>query len=176
MNGAVVAPTSTLATMVATATAMVATATHRSPMRPAWWPVTRCGLAECPEERGRGAEKEGVPTSTPPPFPHPLCGSHSSPTNPILGSSPSWLKANELFNKKQDYKGAAEMYSKAIVAGERESYADLHVLYSNRSLMRLKLSNPEGALEDAEKCVELKPDFPVGCTPPRGGVMLTRGV
>lgn len=71
-------------------------------------------------------------------------------------------KANELFNKKQDYKGAAEMYSKAIVAGERESYADLHVLYSNRSLMRLKLSNPEGALEDAEKCVELKPDFPVG--------------
>ena len=39
------------------------------------------------------------------------------------------------------------------------SYAKLAPIYSNRSASFLKLSKVTQALTDAEKCVELKPDW-----------------
>jgi len=34
-----------------------------------------------------------------------------------------------------------------------------HLLYSNRSLVYLKLDNPDAALADAERCLKLEPQF-----------------
>lgn len=66
-------------------------------------------------------------------------------------------KGNE-FVKKQDYKKAIEFYSKALNAAEN----DKHILYSNRSFAYLKNKEYYYALADAERVIELAPDFVKG--------------
>lgn len=50
---------------------------------------------------------------------------------------------------------AIESYTEAIIVDPSN-----HVLYSNRSAAYAKDEKFEKALEDAKKCVELKPDWP----------------
>jgi Ca2+-binding EF-hand superfamily protein len=65
------------------------------------------------------------------------------------------LKGNDLFaDGKTDE--AIEMYSKAI---ELEKS---HIYYSNRSAAYLKKGEPQKALDDANMCLELNPDFEKG--------------
>ena len=63
---------------------------------------------------------------------------------------------NDAF-KAGDYLKAAAAYTKAIKADPAN-----HVYYSNRSQAFLKLSKVTKALEDAEKCISLAPDFVKG--------------
>jgi hypothetical protein len=65
-------------------------------------------------------------------------------------------EGNTLF-KSGEFLKAAAAYTKAIKAEP-----DNHVYYSNRSNAFLKLSKVSKALEDAEKCVSLAPDFVKG--------------
>ena len=59
--------------------------------------------------------------------------------------------------KAGDFLKAAASYTKAIKAEPGN-----HVFYSNRSQAFLKLSKVQKALEDAEKCIELNPEFVKG--------------
>merc|ERR1719281_1354627 len=59
--------------------------------------------------------------------------------------------------KAGEFLKAAASYTKAIKAEP-----DNHVFYSNRSQAFLKLSKVQKALEDAEKCIELSPEFVKG--------------
>jgi len=66
------------------------------------------------------------------------------------------------FFRSGDYLKAAATYTKAIKAAADhgiENDAKLAPIYSNRSASFLKLSKVTQALTDAEKCVELKPDW-----------------
>lgn len=63
---------------------------------------------------------------------------------------------NEHF-KGGDFLKAAACYTKAIKSDPAN-----HVLYSNRAQAFLKLNKVARALEDAEKCIELAPDFVKG--------------
>eukprot|EP00438_Fugacium_kawagutii_P014042 Skav204149 [mRNA] locus=scaffold903:120177:122738:+ [translate_table: standard] len=67
-------------------------------------------------------------------------------------------RAKGAFGQK-DMPSAELLYGKAIdllasLPGKSEA-----TLYSNRSMVRLNLNKPEGALEDAKKCLELDPKF-----------------
>ena len=61
------------------------------------------------------------------------------------------------FVKEKKYKEALECYSQAIALDPND-----HILYSNRSLMHLNLSEFQPALEDAEKAISLKADYSKG--------------
>merc|ERR1719454_1678137 len=65
-------------------------------------------------------------------------------------------QGNEHF-KAGEYLKAAASYTKAIKAAP-----DNHVLYSNRAQAFLKLNKVVKALEDADKCIELAPNFVKG--------------
>ncbi|WWC61569.1 uncharacterized protein I303_104153 [Kwoniella dejecticola CBS 10117] len=65
-------------------------------------------------------------------------------------------EANKAFAAK-DYATAAKLYSDAI-----EIDGQNHVLYSNRSASKGGLKDWQGALEDAEKCIEVSPSFAKG--------------
>ena len=54
----------------------------------------------------------------------------------------------------KDFKSAVEHFTKAI----EENPSD-HTLFSNRSACYYNLNQSSEALEDADKCVELKPDW-----------------
>ncbi|KAI0978413.1 hypothetical protein GJ496_010456 [Pomphorhynchus laevis] len=49
---------------------------------------------------------------------------------------------------------AIEFYTEAITLDPSN-----HVLYSNRSAAYAKMNKAEDSLKDAEKCIEIKPDF-----------------
>lgn len=63
---------------------------------------------------------------------------------------------NEHF-KSGDYLKAAACYTKAIKSDPAN-----HVLYSNRAQAFLKINKIARALEDADRCIELAPDFVKG--------------
>lgn len=65
-------------------------------------------------------------------------------------------KGNAAFAAGQ-FEEAIEHFSAGAAAAP-----DNHVLYSNRSACKASLKDYEGALEDAQKVVELKPDWPKG--------------
>lgn len=65
-------------------------------------------------------------------------------------------EGNELF-KKDKFPEAVAAYSEAIKRLPSE-----HTTYSNRAAAYLKLGAYNDALKDAEKCIELKPDFVKG--------------
>lgn len=65
-------------------------------------------------------------------------------------------KGNAAFSAG-DYEGAIKYFTEAIAID-----AQNHVLYSNRSAAEAKLENYKEALDDAKKCVELKPDWAKG--------------
>jgi stress-induced-phosphoprotein 1 len=67
-------------------------------------------------------------------------------------------KGNEAFQKK-DFTTAVNHFTEAI-----ELDLDNHVLYSNRSGAYASLGQYQKALDDANKCVELKPDWVKGYT------------
>lgn len=72
-------------------------------------------------------------------------------------------QVNDLKNKgnkalaEGDYQGAADFYSKGL-----ELDPNNHVLYSNRSGAYASLNQYDKALEDANKCVEIKADWSKG--------------
>jgi len=65
-------------------------------------------------------------------------------------------KGNAAFGKK-DFKTAIEWYSKAIAEYDQD-----HTYFSNRSASYLQLGQRDEALSDAQKCVNLKPDWMKG--------------
>lgn len=65
-------------------------------------------------------------------------------------------KGNAAFNKK-DFKEAVKYFSEAI-----ELDPSNHVLYSNRSGAYVSMGEHQKALDDATKCVDLKPDWVKG--------------
>jgi len=59
-----------------------------------------------------------------------------------------------------NFEEAIKHYSEAIALDPSN-----HVLFSNRSAAYAKQGNYQDALEDAEKTISIKPDWPkVGCT------------
>lgn len=68
-------------------------------------------------------------------------------------------KGNECV-KKQDWKQAIKNYSDALRIDGNSNL--LHILYSNRSFAYLKNKEYYYALADAEKVIELAPDFVKG--------------
>jgi len=65
-------------------------------------------------------------------------------------------EGNEFF-KKQNYPEAIKYYSEAI-----KRQPDNHINYSNRAACYIKLMALPEALKDADKCIEIKPDFAKG--------------
>lgn len=65
-------------------------------------------------------------------------------------------QGNALF-QSGDFAQALKLFSEAITLSPED-----HVLYSNRSACHAKLENYPSALNDAEKCVSLKPDWARG--------------
>lgn len=65
-------------------------------------------------------------------------------------------RGNEAF-KRNEFKLACEIFTEAIGLDSRN-----HVLYSNRSAARAGNNEFDLALSDAEKVIELKPDFVKG--------------
>jgi len=59
-----------------------------------------------------------------------------------------------------DYEQAIEHYTQAIALDPNN-----HVLFSNRSAAYAKQGKYQNALEDAEKTVSIKPDWPKVCQP-----------
>jgi TPR repeat protein len=59
--------------------------------------------------------------------------------------------------KNGDPAGAASLYTEAIGLDPTN-----HILFSNRSCVRLKLGDSSGALEDAVECIDLQPTFSKG--------------
>ena len=66
-------------------------------------------------------------------------------------------KGNECIRQK-NYKDAALYYTSALSKDPCS-----HTVFSNRSLAYSKLQQFESALQDANKCVELAPNFARGC-------------
>ena len=73
--------------------------------------------------------------------------------------TPAQLKtrANALV-AKGDHKAAAALLTRAIGKGP----SDLHLYHSNRSLCALSLQDYGLAIEDANKCIALQPEWPKG--------------
>lgn len=67
-------------------------------------------------------------------------------------------RAKGAFQQK-DMPSAELLYGKAISLLEAFPEKREAALYSNRAMVRLNLSKVEGALEDANKCIELDPKF-----------------
>ena len=59
--------------------------------------------------------------------------------------------------KAKDFDGAIAKYTEAIALDPTN-----HVFYSNRSAAHLSKGDANSALQDAEKCIEVKPDWPKG--------------
>lgn len=59
--------------------------------------------------------------------------------------------------KQKDFDKAVEHYSRAIIENP-----DDHTIYGNRSASYHNLKNYDAALQDGNKCVELKPDWDKG--------------
>ena len=60
--------------------------------------------------------------------------------------------------KEGNYKKSLEFFSKAIEC-YKENNDELHVLYSNRSAAFLALEKLDSALEDAERTINIKPEW-----------------
>ena len=84
-----------------------------------------------------------------------------APTQPDLNESESpedlKIRSNTLV-AAQDYSGAMDLLSRAI----NMHPTDLHLYHSNRSLCAVSLKKFELGIEDANKCIALKPDWPKG--------------
>jgi len=79
---------------------------------------------------------------------------------------------NKLF-KDKEFKQASDMYTKAILLAEGTTFSDLHILYSNRSLCHLKQELTAEAEADADRCVQLQPNWATGYS--RRGDALRKG-
>jgi len=70
-------------------------------------------------------------------------------------------KGNAFF-KEGKYPEAVEQYSEAIKRGPPKSNPECHKLYSNRAACYTKLTAMMEAKKDAEKCIELEPQWAKG--------------
>ena len=79
--------------------------------------------------------------------------SHSKPQSPAMTLK---NEGNAEF-QQQNYEKAIELYSEAIALEP-----DNHTLYSNRSAAYKSCGNAQCALDDADKCIELQPQWAKG--------------
>lgn len=70
-------------------------------------------------------------------------------------------KGNDHF-KKSEFPEAVKCYTEALKRGPPARNPEAHKLYSNRSACYTKLGALPEAVKDADKCIELKPDFAKG--------------
>jgi tetratricopeptide (TPR) repeat protein len=61
--------------------------------------------------------------------------------------------------KENNFRQAVKLYSEALRKSILAGGQDLHILFSNRSFAYLKDKKYYYALSDAEKAIELKPDW-----------------
>ena len=109
-------------------------------------------------------EKHMPKKDGPPEIPHPHVQDPSLPemspiTDPVIIEQADDLKAagNAHFREK-DYAKAIECYRQAILL-----HPDNEVLWSNSSAAKLSAGDKAGALQDAEVCRRLKPEWTKGC-------------
>lgn len=57
--------------------------------------------------------------------------------------------------KERKYELAIKSYTEALAMTD----VDTHLLYSNRSAAYTAMNSYEGAMADAKKCIELKPEW-----------------
>jgi stress-induced-phosphoprotein 1 len=72
-------------------------------------------------------------------------------------SAQEWKEKGNAFIKNKQYDEALKCYNEAILADPND-----HIHYSNRSACYLNLNNFEKALEDANQCISIKPDWAKG--------------
>lgn len=70
-----------------------------------------------------------------------------------------WKNEGNASLSKGEYQNAVDCYTKAI-----ELDGTNHVFYSNRSAAYLSMEKADEALKDADKCIEIKPDWVKGYT------------
>jgi stress-induced-phosphoprotein 1 len=72
-------------------------------------------------------------------------------------SAQEWKDKGNTFIKNKHYEEALNCYNEAIKADPKD-----HIHYSNRSACYINLNNFQKALEDAEQCIKIKPDWAKG--------------
>ena len=71
-----------------------------------------------------------------------------------MATAKEWKDKGNALVKEKKYKEALDCYSKAIEIDPNDP-----ILYSNRSLMHINLSEFDQALVDADKAISIKPDY-----------------
>lgn len=72
-------------------------------------------------------------------------------------SAADWKEKGNTFLKNKEYEEALKCYTEAVQADPAD-----HIHYSNRSVCFYNMGNFEKALEDADECIKIKPDWGKG--------------
>ncbi|RZK75991.1 MAG: hypothetical protein EOO85_12500 [Pedobacter sp.] len=74
-----------------------------------------------------------------------------------------YKEAGDQHYRQKSYVNAIEDYSKAIALLENQNDSNLiYICYSNRCACYLQQKKTTEALQDAQKCVQIKPDWHKG--------------
>lgn len=115
-----------------------------------------------PKGRNKGGNKRHQGGKSPKKTPHktPPKTSPSHNNTPVLPKNASLKEKGNFEFQKGNYQNAIKLYTTDIETNKENS--EIHTLYSNRSAAYLHCKKYEMALQDAEKCITLKPEWAKG--------------